>query len=915
MKQAGGSGYNCLTLCVACAGALHTGCSSDVAGPSELLGTAAEAVLVNTTVNQVGRLTSSGAGALRSYTQYDALGRATAVQHALDQTSYVYKTIYGYPQTALSLCTGNACGAAGAPGIVTVASTFPDGETVAYTYDATGGQQSVTTTACADNPRHTNGTCTSSSMTSTIVDSVLRNVRGQTVRLALGDGSEQDHCYNDGVACAGEATPPNTDMRLNRIKSLLTATPSTVIQNYTYVFDVNANVTSITDNLTGTLTAAYTYDSLNEVASMVSNGATSTYGYDTIGNLISKEGLAQTYGGAGRGPHAVATAASLSYAYDANGNLSSRTDGLAIVWDATNMPVQMAGGAATSTTKKFFLGESLWKKIQGTTTTFYLPSMRIESGAAQPHKYFADFAERDVDGSLKFYHSDHLGSSTLVTNASGTVIHRAAYMPYGGDRSVVNYTPAYTESFTPKYQFNFKEKEQDGTGFYDYGARVFNPATGRWLSADSNIADGSNRYAYVLNNPLGYNDPTGHQASDLALKLTSPESIALQRQIEAEDRAVRARFDAGFSGWLEYETYKWIAGPPLAFYHTAYWAACSGCVPPPSKYEVIDLALGYALEAGGTVLHTHMSTRAPGRSTHAPSMGDNAASAVGCFDAATVVLTPDGERPISEVAVGDAVWSVDLATERWDWHQVAAIHVHEHSGRMVVLRTEDETIRVTPNHPICVREGKDAAQRPRPLDIGRDDLQCSSNGRWVEAGDLIVNDRIVGGSRDSVALNLETVDESRLVFNLEVPGAHTYTVGRAHLLVHNKAMRITPIVKVDGGAVSIRIPGAGASVELARTGGTIRIGGIKRGSLAPGSGAKLLAEALRRTKVKSGDMIEGTLINTVEYESGIAAERSNLAKVRAEALDKLGLEVERVYYRRGRAKNGSLTVDLVTIVK
>jgi RHS repeat-associated protein len=79
-------------------------------------------------------------------------------------------------------------------------------------------------------------------------------------------------------------------------------------------------------------------------------------------------------------------------------------------------------------------------------------------------------------------------------------------MPYGADRA-----PTPVGTFTPKLQFNFKEKETT-TGLYDYGGRMYNPATGRWLSADTSIEDGLNRYAYVTNNPVKYSDPTGHGA-------------------------------------------------------------------------------------------------------------------------------------------------------------------------------------------------------------------------------------------------------------------------------------------------------------------------------------------------------------------------------------------------------------------
>jgi RHS repeat-associated protein len=231
---------------------------------------------------------------------------------------------------------------------------------------------------------------------------------------------------------------------------------------------------------------------------MTTGGTTLPYAYDATANLINKENVTQTYGGAGRGPHALATANGVTYNYDANGNLSSTSNGTVITWNAENMPVQVTQGGITQN-QKLFLGELLWKKIEPGLTTYYLPSLRIENGGYR--KFFGSFAERSPDGQLRFYHNDHLGSAALITNASGVEQRRQAYKPFGEDRFV-------SGGFTPKYQFNFKEKES--TGFYDYGARLYNPATGRWLSADSSTSDGTNRYVYSVNNPLKYVDPSGH---------------------------------------------------------------------------------------------------------------------------------------------------------------------------------------------------------------------------------------------------------------------------------------------------------------------------------------------------------------------------------------------------------------------
>jgi RHS repeat-associated protein len=176
------------------------------------------------------------------------------------------------------------------------------------------------------------------------------------------------------------------------------------------------------------------------------------------------------------------------------------------------MPVRQA--KAGSVVTKSFVGESMWKRVEPSGTTYFLPGERIENG--KHRKYYDGFAERDPDdgGKLKFYHGDHLGSSTLVTDPtiSGFIAHRAAYYPYGEKFDGTERLDSASFPFKPKYQFNFKEKEvADVGGFYDYGARIYNPRTGRFLSADSSTVDGLNRYAYVGNSPLRYVDPTGHQ--------------------------------------------------------------------------------------------------------------------------------------------------------------------------------------------------------------------------------------------------------------------------------------------------------------------------------------------------------------------------------------------------------------------
>lgn len=485
-----------LTACVALVGC--SGAALDSApmasAVQSVVGAPATAIVVDLSFNQIGRPTTQGNGVFRTFHQYDARGRAVRTQHVIGDSSYLYIKTYGNPS-----------GTADDNGPVVVGSTFPDGEQVTYRYDAAWMQQAVQTQACTayDAGNH----CTAHEAVKTIIQSITRNARGETLSVVHGDGTTSTRTYND-----------QSDLHLRRLQTAVTATPALLRQSFEYAYDSNGNFTGVTDYCNeattadcsattpdSTFTASYIYDSINQVI-----GGTWSYGYDDFGNLTSKEGNAQCYGtGCGvsgtRGPHALARdGANLAYQYDGNGNLISRSDGLAIAWNAVNLPTSIGGGPVAATSK-YYVDTTLIKMVQGGATTYYLPDMRIENGGAI--KYFSGYAERSTDGALRFYHRDHLGSSTLVTDASGSVVHRQAYTPFGEDR-VAPPAGSFTVAAGLRHQFNFKEKAQNGSGFYDYGARLYNPATGRWLSPDS--AQTGNRYTYVRNNPLGYTDSTGH---------------------------------------------------------------------------------------------------------------------------------------------------------------------------------------------------------------------------------------------------------------------------------------------------------------------------------------------------------------------------------------------------------------------
>jgi RHS repeat-associated protein len=107
-----------------------------------------------------------------------------------------------------------------------------------------------------------------------------------------------------------------------------------------------------------------------------------------------------------------------------------------------------------------------------------------------------------------YLHGDHLGSTSLTTDASGAVVSEVRYHPYGEERW------ANGEAVT---DFGFTSQRNEASfGLMDYNARYYSPRLGRFVSPDSIVPEpgssgGWNRYAYVSNNPLRYIDPAGHQ--------------------------------------------------------------------------------------------------------------------------------------------------------------------------------------------------------------------------------------------------------------------------------------------------------------------------------------------------------------------------------------------------------------------
>jgi RHS repeat-associated protein len=293
------------------------------------------------------------------------------------------------------------------------------------------------------------------------------------------------------------------------------------IQDLTYTYDNNGNITNISDaSITPTYkTLDYTYDDLNRLLSADSTDLAAgdyslTYEYDSLGNMTSKSDIGtMDYSGTGfPTPHAVINAAGDSYEYDDNGNLISDGEHT-YSWTIRN--------ELDSSDSSSFTYDHSGQRItsnSGTETVYVNSLMQIRDGV--PTYYIFAGSQRVAayeDGTLTYYHQDHLGGTALISDETDLVVQVNDYYPYGSEL-----LSEKTGDSDAAHTFTDKEYD-DELGLFYFEARWMNPAIGSFVSLDPAQYDervfqmiqdpqSFNAYAYARNNPIVMVDPDGEFA-------------------------------------------------------------------------------------------------------------------------------------------------------------------------------------------------------------------------------------------------------------------------------------------------------------------------------------------------------------------------------------------------------------------
>ena len=283
--------------------------------------------------------------------------------------------------------------------------------------------------------------------------------------------------------------------------------------NATYgeTVSINTNANRFSENVTG-------YDKNGNIKGLQRYGQTSSSAYGLIDNLtftlngnqltrVDDAVTASAYNGGFEFKDGAKQAN--EYSYDANGNLTKDLNkGITdISYNCLNLPGVVTFSDGSTITYTYAADGTKLRTVHKigstTTTTDYYGNVVYENGTAKQLLTDEGYVTLS-DSKYHYYLKDHQGNNRVVINQSGSVEETNHYYPFGG-------VFASTTNVQP-YKYNGKEFDtKKGLNWYDYGARHYDAALGRFTTVDplSERYYSIGMYAYCNNNPVRYIDPTG----------------------------------------------------------------------------------------------------------------------------------------------------------------------------------------------------------------------------------------------------------------------------------------------------------------------------------------------------------------------------------------------------------------------
>jgi RHS repeat-associated protein len=406
---------------------------------------------------------TDGAGTVSS--TYDTQNRLTDVIRGADTFSYSYD----------------------ADGNVTQ-RTYPDSTTIGYSYD-NDNRMSTVTTALGDT---TYGYDADGNLLTTTLPASTGVVESRTY-----DGAGR---LTNITANRGATAISSFDYTLDPVGN-----PTQVVtptQTTTYTYDPAYRIKTAcygTSCTSGKL--AWTYDKVGNRLSETRAGKTTKYAYDAADQLATATGRTSTTTFSYNSDGQLITAGTSSYSYDAVGRVTQAD----IAGISTDYTYDGDGRRLTTTTSGTTTNE-LWD-IQQPVDTLAL-ERSTDGTTLQDLAYgLAPLAATTATGS-SFMLQDALGSTVATVSPAGAAQWSFSYEPYGRALSATQLDPS-----APAATLQYAGQQLDNTGLYNLRARLYDPTLGQFTATDP-IASANDQslqspYAYTADRPTVMIDPLG----------------------------------------------------------------------------------------------------------------------------------------------------------------------------------------------------------------------------------------------------------------------------------------------------------------------------------------------------------------------------------------------------------------------
>ena len=275
---------------------------------------------------------------------------------------------------------------------------------------------------------------------------------------------------------------------------------------------ISTNANRFSENVTG-------YDKNGNIKSLQRYGQTGASAYGLIDNLtftLNGNQLSRVDDAVSTVAYGTNTAfvngasAAGEYAYDANGNLTKDLNkGITdIQYNVLNLPSTVSFSDGSTITYTYGADGTKLRTVHKigstTTTTDYCGNVIYENGTQKLLLTEEGYINLTGTQQYHYYLKDHQGNNRVVINQSGTVEETNHYYPFGGVFG--------TTGNTQPYKYNGKEFDtKKGLNWYDYGARHYDAALGRFTTNDP-LAEkyySMSPYTYCADNPVKFIDPNG----------------------------------------------------------------------------------------------------------------------------------------------------------------------------------------------------------------------------------------------------------------------------------------------------------------------------------------------------------------------------------------------------------------------